>query len=235
MNVEVKLYREADMMGDSYGGKVHIPGLISKDIESTAKQAQQVKALQANFKTDNVPPLAQMDIASNLRLVNTNNNIWEWEAPIKDSSYWDYYSKQPGIAPMNPYIEDKGKYYPWDQGQKNSGPFGPPSTPMKPYHDAFDTDAIAKQLAELQRPKKSAFEELIDQLFTLPEKEQVLIDMGYRLEKADVPGVEYKITRVLADGTVKTITNSIHDLFLKEITVKFKNLLMAKASLKLKI
>lgn len=95
-------------------------------------------------------------------------------------------------------------------------------------------------LAKFLKPKKSSFEEILDGLFSLAEREQFLMDIGYVLETKTPDGLLYKdsdikITRKLADGTIKTITNSLNDLFLKEISVKFKNLLLAKSTLKLKL
>jgi hypothetical protein len=178
--------------------------------------------MQANFGTNKVPPLAQMSIASNVGLVGDPNS-WQWEVPIQqDPYYWDQYAKQKQPY-ANPLVPDQGyKQYPWDQN---------PLGQKKPYQDAFDQEALLKQLAGLQKAKKSAFEEIIDVLFTTTEKEQMLIDMGYELEHKE----GLIIRRKLADGTYKTITNSLDDLFLKEVTIKFKNLLLAKASLKLRI
>lgn len=223
MNFNTTIYRECDTGGAHAGGSFNIPGLISKEIESTAKQGQAVKAMQANFGTDKIPPLASMSLSNNYldqgQFVVGDN--WEWQQPV------------------NPLI-DHGKYkqFPFEQKPYNPTPFG--EDPYKKYGPSpgrqipYD-EALKKEMQDyllgLKKPK-SAFEELIDGLFTTAEKEQVLIDMGYILEQKDNKLV---ISRKLADGTVKTITNSLDDLFLKEITVKFKNLLMAKASLKLKI
>lgn len=208
------LYRDA-MSHES--SSINIPGLIARNIESSAKQAQQVKAVQANFGTEKVPPLSSMQIAmnNNNSYVDPNQFVvgdqWQWQQPIN-----------------NPLI-DQSKYkqqYPWDQDQfKKYGP-----APRG--NSVFDEQELLRQLGMLKK-QKSAFEELIDQLFTTPEKEQLLIDMGYILEQ-DEKG-QTKIMRKLSDGTMKTITNSLDDLFLKEITVKFKNLLLAKATLKIKI
>lgn len=83
--------------------------------------------------------------------------------------------------------------------------------------------------------KRSAFELMVEEMFTTAEKEQVLIDMGYEFTTTVISNDPPKITRRLADGTTKVITNSLEDLFLKEIVVKFKNILLRKEVLKLKI
>jgi len=225
MNYNVKLYREADIGGAHSGGTFNIPGLISKDIESTAKQGQAVRAAQANFGTEKVPPLASMNLSNNYLDQGQFVVGDQWNNPLNDSG-WQWQQ------PVNPLV-DPGKYkqYPWEQDPYKK--YG--SSPSKS-QDVFDKDELLKQLARLQNPKKSAFEELIDELFTNADKEQVLIDMGYEFQlKDEGHSKKVVITRKLSDGTYKTITNTLDDLFLKEITVKFKNLLMAKASLKLKI
>lgn len=93
--------------------------------------------------------------------------------------------------------------------------------------DFFDQKALMDYL----KPKRSAFEEILDVLFTTAEKEQFLIDVGYELIHN---AIETTVTRKLSDGTVKTIKGSVDEVFLKEITVKFKGLLLAKGTLRIK-
>lgn len=115
-----------------------------------------------------------------------------------------------------------------------------------PYQNPYDIEKFQKKitpqsteefkfsLLEYMKRKKSAFEEILDMLFTTAEKEQFLIDIGYFFENDPLNNAAI-IKRKLSTGEVKTVTNSLDDLFLKEITVKFKNLLLAKATLKLKL
>jgi hypothetical protein len=207
---------------------IDIPGLIAKENESKGTQRSIYKENSGEWEKK-TPPLAEMKLNpgsvsySGIDPLNGQFVVGDFPNQLADGWKYDFpYKQQPYIAPQDPW--------------QNPGPFGPDpykkyGPPPKRNQDVFDQEELMRQLAGL-KVKKSAFEELIDQLFTTSEKEQVLIDMGYEFAQIDNKTV---ITRKLADGTIKTITNSLDDLFLKEITVKFKNLLMAKASLKLKL
>lgn len=126
---------------------------------------------------------------------------------------------QPYQQPME--LDDYKKLFP-TQPKK----YGP--SPSRTGKDNFFDQ---KALMDYLKPKRSAFEEILDVLFTTAEKEQFLIDVGYELIHN---AIETTVTRKLSDGTVKTIKGSVDEVFLKEITVKFKGLLLAKGTLRIK-
>lgn len=110
-------------------------------------------------------------------------------------------------------------------------------------HEEFKRKEAAKQFEELitkhfKKSTKTPFEEILEQLFSLSEKEQFLIDLGYILEWDNQDG-SYDIYK-MESGTKVMVSGSkgksvFEDLFLKEISIKFKNLLLAKPKLTVKI
>lgn len=80
-------------------------------------------------------------------------------------------------------------------------------------------------------PQRSAFEEVIDILFSTAEKEQYLIDIGYEFFVNSSNGRD----EIRKGNTAWDRSLDLNMLFLKEISIKFKNLLLAKPSLKIKI
>lgn len=214
---------------------VSIPGLIEEKNSKMTKA--EVQAMRDQFT-------AQQEKMSLLNQQTKNVSYNGIENSINQSTALKLqeYAQQLGLTNQadwiyQPYVGDqlipqRQNFPPWEEPKK----YGP--SPSRHGGDYFDQQAILDQIAKLKHPKKSAFEELIDQLFTTAEKEQFLIDAGYMI---DVPGPDYRgtdkviISRKLSDGTVKFITTPLDELFLKEITVKFKNLLLAKATLKLKL
>jgi hypothetical protein len=82
--------------------------------------------------------------------------------------------------------------------------------------------------------KESPFEEILNTLFDTNEKVDFLLGVGYTIYQEN--GQEW-IRRVTSNGyeTKGKLDVSINSLFLREITIKFKNLLLAKSTLKIKI
>lgn len=102
--------------------------------------------------------------------------------------------------------------------------YGPP--PQRKENDSQFDSLVNKYF------KKSSFEEIIESIFCFNEKWEFLKSLGYRpaneeINNSDVTGQ----TLVIRDGGHGTIDNT----FLREISIKFKNLLLAKSTLKLKL
>lgn len=75
--------------------------------------------------------------------------------------------------------------------------------------------------------KQRDFADLIEELFSAQEKVDFLNDMGYQLNNP--------MKKKNKDGEYELVVGTIRDLFIQEITIKFKNLLLAKHTLKLKL
>lgn len=223
---EEALQKEAAKMS------LKIPGLIAKEKSNSTRDRnlyeEHIKQWQKEGKSDEFTgaEIADANSVTHKATISETELLAMWGKRKADTPYLDSLSK-----PHDPNWINNKFYEPFGYPQ----PQPQPLRVQKPYNTQSILDELARQGVKLPKPK-SAFEEMLDMMFSRAEREQFLMDMGYELEQEkDVPGISYKITRKLADGTVKTITNSLDDLFLKEVTVKFKNLLMAKATLKIKI
>lgn len=147
-----------------------------------------------------------------------------------DPYYWDHYAKTPVPSTFDQYQK-------FQQGIPQIAPYNPLQKSM-PVSD-FDYDQLFKQMSKTTTVRKTALEELMEDLFDMSEKEQFLIECGYEIHEPEIDAKGYMaarpvIKRKLADGTYKTITNTVDELFLIEAKIKLKNLLLAKATLKFK-
>jgi hypothetical protein len=128
--------------------------------------------------------------------------------PTPPSDYWgiDEYLKRTSPPYYNPYVTNKSL------GKNTRIPPRPP-----------DYNSLNNYVN-----KKSSFEEIIDILFTVQEKKEYLESIGYTMDSS---GKFYK-----ADSIAPAYGNdNMHQLFLYEITIKFKNVLLSKGTLKLKL
>ncbi len=129
----------------------------------------------------------------------------------------------------------------WDQDYYKQYPFTNPNTINTPGIDPWTkTPAQMPYVSPQQdpseyinnmlknKPAKSSFEEMIDLIFSYDEKKEYLIGIGYDYKESLVCRGEDR-------GTIDNPYLNLHVIFLKEITIKFKNLLLAKASLKIKL
>lgn len=202
--------------------EIKIPGLITDKKSSKLTEAE-VQAMRDKFaKQVMFPQQGAGDFVE--QRINSMpvvfNSSYMGDTNSKPYGYYDY-SDQNNYGVQKPFFDnDRFKKY---------GPSPSRHAPTKQDHEDWKN-----QLVDYMKPKRSSFEDIIDLLFARSEKEQFLIDAGYRVEKGETQD-SYTITRQLTDGTIKKITTPLDELFLKEITVKFKNLLLAKAVLKLKL
>lgn len=96
-----------------------------------------------------------------------------------------------------------------------------------------ETQDMARYLQEYLKPKKSEFEVLLDAMFDTSEKEQFLITLGFEFTHEN--GEDW-ISRTVAGLLEKGKKADLFDkIFLREMTIKFKNLLISKNSLKMKL
>ena len=80
---------------------------------------------------------------------------------------------------------------------------------------------------------KFSFMDLLNSIFDTSEKEQFLLNLGFEFVNED--GKDWIQRTVLGYREKGEKNISLDIIFLREITIKFKNLLLAKATLKLKI
>ena len=217
-----------------------IPGLVQgkKDQDTSMLTEAEVDAVRKNF-SDYIKNEREANKLGEMIANSASTTSSTWITQEEAQKQWGYVAPSPGtgVGGSNLGLIDPNI---WGQGVP---PFYQP-TP-DPFNGIYDKKTRIPQrqgtigtqdwndyISQITSPnKRSVIEELMDELFTTAEKEQFLIDAGYTLEHKS----NLVISRKLADGTVKTITNTLEDLFLKEITIKFKNLLLAKSVLKLKL
>ena len=146
----------------------------------------------------------------------------------------------PGLLPDN-----TNKYYPSMFPERTSeDPFqfrpnwGKQTMPAMsdPYNDIKQREA-SRHFEELiakhfKKSEKSAFEQMIDLLFQPEEKIDFLVSLGW--VKNDDHPVKPTVSKKDEHGKV-ILTGEVDQTFLYEITIKFKNLLLAKPKLTVKI
>lgn len=195
--------------------EVNIPGKISSRLTSdTLAELEKYEA--------QVAKLSQKYL--NSTLVEQGYLGWDGLQQMGTGNNWDWTT--PNVPPFSPYIQPSTS--------KPTSPFPNPfkkQTPINTQKPNTYQDELKRYMKVV---KDDTFERLMDEIFTLPEKEQFLIDTGYELEWDNQDG-SHNIYKTLADGTRKRITNSLNDLFMKEILIKFKITLLTKSTLKMKI
>ena len=193
-----------------------IPGLIANKKEDSKLTSAELQAKRDSFEAyikDWKPESGVQDLTTNSIKSNVAHLMNQYNTGV--DPYKDAYINTPNV----PYHQPMWEYIP----PQNPGPFGK--------QGQLQTQDMARYLQEALAPKKSDFELLLNSMFDTSEKEQFLIDVGYELIHNPI---ETTVTRKLSDGTVKTIKGSVDEVFLKEITVKFKGLLLAKGTLRIK-
>ena len=104
---------------------------------------------------------------------------------------------------------------------------------QSPSRTGLETQDMARYLQEMLKPQKSEFEVLLDAMFDTSEKEQFLITLGFEfLHENGEDWMQRTVAGLLEKGKKAEIFDKI---FLREMTIKFKNLLISKNSLKMKL
>lgn len=242
-------------------GTLNIPGLIAK---KTAEEAKLTEA-ELQGKRDKFAeqiaswkPNDSMTMSYDLTLDQVQKMYPNQKVSVIDSngncSYVDYNSGVdpnylnypntgiPAAQQLAPYIGDvpglgngwkQPATNPFDEYQKNwknPGPFGGvKGSPKRQTDDSL----FEEMLRSYARPVKSSFEDLLDTMFDAAEREQFLISVGFEFTHED--GKDY-ISRTVGGLLEKGEKNLIMGkIFLREITLKFKNLLLTKVTLKIKL
>ena len=161
------------------------------------------------------------------RVANSGNT-----SEVKYMTGIDPYINQPYIGdPLYPGLLPQQQPWEWT----NPGPFPQPEKKYgpSPSRSGSSTQDMAEYLQQMLKPQKSEFEVLLDAMFDTAEKEQFLVTLGFEFLHED--GEDW-MKREVAGLTEKCKKSDCFDkIFLREMTIKFKNLLISKNSLKLKI
>lgn len=198
-----------------------IPGLIADKKEDSKLTQSELQAKRDSFeayvkmwKEDKESSLSydqqyktKLDNLQQQALLNTPNPGWEYSGGANT------FNNQPSII---------GQF-----GQLGQHPPGTPGI------IGNSTESMSEYLGGLMYPKKTPLEELVNSIFDTAEKEQFLMTLGFEFYHED--GHDW-IKREVAGFMEKGKKSDIFEkVFLREITIKFKNLLISKASLKMKL
>lgn len=164
-------------------------------------------------------------LAGQLRMNDTTNKdvSYEYEDKWKVALPIPYDQQLTTVTPPSPtwgYI----------QGAISTNPN---TTIGQPALGRFTTQTQVEEML-YRASKKTPFEIILDTLFSPIEKVQLLTDTGYKFNLNETNEV-VSIIKTSGEITQTWPYSSLDILFLKEITIKFKNLLLAKPSLKIKI
>lgn len=203
---------------------MEIPGLIANKKDDSKLTSAELQAKRDSFEAYMKSWKLEEELTTNSIKSNTAHLMNQYNTGI------DPYNNAFINTPNIPFNQPMWEYIP--PQNPNPGPFGGLVKSSPNRKDVYQTQDMVRYLEEyLKKPKKSEFEVLLEAMFDTSEKEQFLIDVGYELIHNPI---ETTVTRKLSDGTVKTIKGSVDEVFLKEITVKFKGLLLAKGTLRIK-
>lgn len=236
--IEVKLYRECDI-GGAHSGGVNIPGLIAK--EKDANTASGKKQL------DNEPPNYHDILKSYVKDIEGYVQT-KHKQDIKDlSDFANYALSSIGYTPTNSQerLMPDPQWLVNQQNQQNQQSvgnrffdknqvYGPPRHDSNKISNIRKSDSDYFRIMEMikshaKNPPLSQFEILIDSLFSPVEKLDFLKSLGYEHVGTD----KVRSNKVDQDITPEVV-DTVKDAFLREITKKFKSMLLAKGTIKIK-
>lgn len=204
----IKLQYELGL-GGAHSSEVKIPGLIAKE---TKNQEQELLDNGKNLFDEYMKgwrPNLQSKYEQVVNTINSVSNIGTTAEPLI-----------PDLHHLLGQWETKQKYF--DQNQV----FGPPQPKYRRPQPSLTDGDYANFMAMLKKNNaKSEFENMIDFLFSLQEKKDYLLSVGYQ---QDSSGKFWKEKSTASNG-------ELNSLFLHEITIKFKNMLLAKGTIKIKL
>lgn len=203
---------------------MNIPGLIANKKDDSKLTSAELQAKRDSFEAYIKSWKSEEDTLKSQALSNVSNLNQVGTAKMDLLNQYmtgiDPYKDAYINTPMQPF-QPMWEHQPYDQGLKASP------------NRKLETQDMARYLQEYLKPKKSEFEVLLDAMFDTSEKEQFLITLGFEFYHEN--GEDW-IKREVAGFTEKARkSDSFDKIFLREMTIKFKNLLISKNSLKLKI
>lgn len=194
---------------------MNIPGLIANKKDDSKLTSAELQAKRDSFEAymKNWKP---EDITTDSIKSNVAHLANQYHTGI--DPYKDMFVDTPNVQP---FFSPNWEYKQFPQQNPN------------PSRTGLETQDMARYLQEYLKPKKSEFEILLDAMFDTAEKEQFLITLGFEFTHENG---EDLISRTVAGLLEKGKKADLFDkIFLREMTIKFKNLLISKNSLKMKL
>lgn len=196
-----------------------IPGLIANKKDDDKLTSAELQAKRDSFEAyikDWKPESGVQDPTTNSIKSNVAHLMNQYNTGV--DPYKDIWIDTPNVQP---FVNPSWEYKQFPQQHPN------------PSRTGLETQDMARYLQECLNPKKSEFEVLLDAMFDTSEKEQFLITLGFEFTHEN--GEDW-ISRTVAGLLEKGKKAEIFDkIFLREMTIKFKNLLISKNSLKMKL
>ena len=202
---------------------IKIPGLIANQKDDAKLTSAELQAKRDSFaaciKTwekdvgfETVKQLFPDQLVTRTSTPNGSSNSYV------DNNYSTGIDPYWGVPGQNQFVPQK----------VHPGPF-----PRPGYQEDFNAQDWAIKLQDMISPKVNPFQVMLDIMFDMSEKEQFLINLGFEFFTQD--GEDYmqrEVAGILEKGKKLMLFDTI---FLREMMIKFKNLLISKNSLKLKI
>jgi len=202
-----------------------IPGLIANKKEDSKLTSAELQAKRDSFEAYMKSWKPEEELTTNSIKSNTAHLMNQYNTGI------DPYKNEFINTQNIPFNQPMWEYIP--PQNPNPGPFGGLVKSSPNRKDVYQTQDMVRYLQEALAPKKSDFELLLNSMFDTSEKEQFLITLGFEFTHEN--GEDY-ISRTVAGLLEKGKKAVLFDkIFLREMTIKFKNLLISKNSLKMKL
>ncbi len=194
-----------------------IPGVIANKKDDDKLTSAELQAKRDSFEAYIKDWKSEQDLTVNSIKSNVANLVNQYHTGVDPYGQLDFN----GQWQQQPFIPN-WEYRPYDQNLIKQSP-----------NRSLETQDMARYLQEYLKPKKSEFETLLDAMFDTSEKEQFLITLGFEFTHEN--GEDW-ISRTVAGLLEKGKKADLFDkIFLREMTIKFKNLLISKNSLKMKL
>lgn len=107
--------------------------------------------------------------------------------------------------------------------------------PYNPHNNVQTINTYPVMPSNMASIKKDEFAEVLDGLFTHQEKAEYLTSVGYEVMTGGTLAAKPTANGEHPAGDGLFLYQSIDTLFIKEISIKFKNMLLAKPVLKIKL
>ncbi len=200
---------------------VNIPGLIAKS-STTQEDNVDFNGFLSHWKSDD-----KMNTETQKLLENTFSEQ-------KKKQYEEEWNKVLGVNSSINHYKDDNLYY---QEQLNQGLIPDYAKKTRRGFPPSVTRTSTIDMEELMQkylnPPKSDFEHIIDALFTVEEKLDYLKGLGYSIFGNPPSPNLNNFLQLEKDGN--SCPGNLGIIFLREISIKFKNLLLAKPILKVKL
>lgn len=206
------------MSGHTDSKSWNIPGLVAKQTDT------KVNPITGNTKfQENV--LTWMPEDNNQNLNHYIGGVDPVTGSITTSNGINYTSPQELENQLKTFIDMRKEYEKYQ-----------PLVAPRPYAKPMEDWNYLQNY--MDQKKKSALEELIDELFTIIEKWDFLVSLGYVRDGQNVPPTPSMMIHkksLESPDAIQEPSYTLEKAFLREMVIKFKNVLLTKGTLKLKI